>query len=95
MWDEFAQFEQLIEVECWWQLGWVSGKAYNLVSSSGEPRLGNCSLWVVPDGLSNHPCLNLRAIAARCVKSQGDLAGKRVPASGNWSPTVGSLPAIP
>ena len=31
-------------------------------------------------GLLSHPCLNLRAIAARCVKSQGDLAGKKVPA---------------
>ncbi len=78
--DEFAQFEQLIEVEYRWPLGWIGGKAYNLVSSSGEPRLGNWSPWVVPGGLSDHPCLNLRAIAARCVKSQGDLAGKKVPA---------------
>ena len=62
----------------------------------GEPRLvGKCSPRVVPNGLSDPPCLNLRAIAARCVKSQGDLAGKKVPASGNWSLTVGSLPATP
>ena len=44
MWDEFAQFEQLIEVEYRWPLGWVSEAAYNLLSSSGEPRSnGKCS----------------------------------------------------